>query len=713
MKQLLVTTLLLLTTYLFSAGAIDNYGRLVRSARQVATRGAVDRAAAYYPAIIQLDSEDVAVDRMTADGVRVLRRRDEFVLAFVPYGCLDKIDKYPGVRYVSISRPSIVNLDRAIPMAGVDKIHDGAGALLHGFDGTGVVVGFCDIGFDPSHPAFRASDGSLRVRRVVQYSESTGERLQLDDEDAILAWRTDDTDNNHATHVAGILAGSDNSLGYGGVAPGADIVATLGQLTDVGLLAGAEDVIEYARSVGRPAVINMSVGNYIGPHDGSTLFNQYLARLGREAVICLSAGNEGSSANVVDVTFSSGQPTTFSQIVGTDWVFFNLNGNVDIWSDSSRPVEVAIGICDDPERKIIYQTPFMTLTADGGLWGISSDVLDVEGVVRDEEFARYFDGAVYASAEVNPFNGRYNVMFNVETSTDIVSSEGAWARYRPAMIVRGSEGQQALCFADGIRTSFVNLWGGVRSTTDWSVSDLACGDNIICVGMYNSRTEAPRLDGSTAQFNLTVGAPNPGSGYATLLDGRVLPDVCAPGAMVVSAMSTPYIEAHPDEVSSMAAAEDRDGSTYYWYANGGTSMSSPFLAGVIATWLQANPTLSVGDVKEIIAQTHVKAPVGPDNPRNGRGWVDPYAGLLKVIERNSGIIDVNNSPVADFSLQDGELIVVCSAGGRVVLYDFAGATVGEMTVSPGENRLRLDGLAGGFYVASLHGRSYSFALCGR
>ena len=82
MKQLLVTTALLLTTYLFSAAAIDNYGRLVRSARQVATRGAVDRAAAYYPAIIQLDSEDVAVDGMTADGVRVLRRRDEFVLAF-------------------------------------------------------------------------------------------------------------------------------------------------------------------------------------------------------------------------------------------------------------------------------------------------------------------------------------------------------------------------------------------------------------------------------------------------------------------------------------------------------------------------------------------------------------------------------------------------------------------------------------------------------
>ena len=82
------------------------------------------------------------------------------------------------------------------------------------------------------------------------------------------------------------------------------------------------------------------------------------------------------------MTFSAGQPTTFSQIVGTDWVFFNLNGNVDIWSDSSRPVEVAIGICDDPERKIIYQTPFTTLTADGALWGISSDVLDVEGVVR-------------------------------------------------------------------------------------------------------------------------------------------------------------------------------------------------------------------------------------------------------------------------------------------------------------------------------------------
>lgn len=710
MKNFLLTVVLILFTQFSVSATLDNYSRLVASRANPSTRSD-DQKATHYPAILQLESDATPLDEMVSDGIVLLHRRDEFALVYVPVSCLDRLDGYEGVRYVSISRPSIVNLDRARSMAGIDLIHDGAGELPEGFDGSGVVVGICDIGFDPSHPTFWTSDRSeLRVRRVVQYSESTGRRLELNDPDEILAWQTDDADNNHATHVAGILAGADNTLGYGGVAPKADIVATVSELTDIGLLAGAEDIIAYARSVGRPAVINMSVGSYIGPHDGTSLFNQYLARLGREAIICLSAGNEGARPHVVDVTFGESRSETYSQIVGTDWVFFDLDGCVDIWSTDATPLETAIGIYDDPGRRIVYTRPYSTITEADGLQGISSMQIDIPGIEVDREFARLFTGAIYASAEVCPVNNRYNILYKVETSTEIHSSEGPWARYRPVIMVRGQSGQRAQLFADGIGTSFVNIAGGESRTTDWSVSDLACGDNMLCVGMYNSRTETPRLDGTVDSYRLNVGAVNQGSGYGTLLDGRVLPHVCAPGAMLISAMSRPYIEAHPSAVASMAASCEFNGNTCYWYSNGGTSMSSPFMAGIIAIWLQADPSLTIDNVKEILSKTNTPARLEPDDPRNGRGWVDPMAGLLAVIDNRAGVDNVTAAPSTGFKLADRRLSVVTIIAGRVDIYDYAGVRVQSFDAVAGHNEFNLAALGAGYYIATLGGSTFTFVL---
>ncbi len=44
----------------------------------------------------------------------------------------------------------------------------------------------------------------------------------------------------------------------------------------------------------------------------------------------------------------------------------------------------------------------------------------------------------------------------------------------------------------------------------------------------------------------------------------------------------------------------------YWKQEVGTSMSTPFVAGSIALWLEANPDLNVNDVKEIIRKTAVR-----------------------------------------------------------------------------------------------------------
>lgn len=61
-------------------------------------------------------------------------------------------------------------------------------------------------------------------------------------------------------------------------------------------------------------------------------------------------------------------------------------------------------------------------------------------------------------------------------------------------------------------------------------------------------------------------------------------------------------------------------------------MSCPYVAGFLATWLEADPTLTVDKVKDIILRTNMHDYPEPDDPRHGRGWFNPYAGLLQVLE---------------------------------------------------------------------------------
>lgn len=44
---------------------------------------------------------------------------------------------------------------------------------------------------------------------------------------------------------------------------------------------------------------------------------------------------------------------------------------------------------------------------------------------------------------------------------------------------------------------------------------------------------------------------------------------------------------------------EKDGELYRYYINEGTSMACPVVTGIIATWLEYDPTLSPDDIKKI------------------------------------------------------------------------------------------------------------------
>lgn len=617
----------------------------------------------YLPMILKLAPGADAAD-LAAAGVVVLNRRAELVLACVPTDRLDSIAGLGIVQRASLSRPAHVLLDRAASATGAAAVVDGLAAELP-YTGRGVVAGFADIGFDPGHATFGSR--VVGLTHIDDTLATVERRLGAAD---IATYTTDNPRQYHATHVAGILAGSGDGTPYRGAAPGADIFATTSLLYDTGILAGVEDIIDYAHSHGQPAVVNLSLGSAIGPRDGSDLFCQYLDRCAAEVPIVMSSGNDGDSYIGIHHTFSDEQPTVSVMLSEhIDWTYNYLQGYCDAWSADSRPAELAFAVFDIVDRRIVHRTRH-----------IGGDTLAVIDASTDPAFARYYAGQIIAAGEVNAENGRYNLLtaFNL-ASTEQVSGH-RWARYYLCVDIHGDPGTHIDFTPDG-NSLLLDPVGGAqnlvgRGDNSLSISSMACGKNTICVGSATTRDSAPLLDGGTKQWTdyVTDHTVSAFTSYGTAADGRRLPHFCAPGAYVVSAASRYYLAEFPAKMAAVNARGATDGN--YFFADCGTSMASPHAAGIFALWLEADPTLASADLLDIAIATASTDGIDPADPRAGAGIIDAAAGLRYILTHNG--LDLPDALARPRARRIDRRLHIDPAGDEIVsvgAYDITGRAV--------------------------------------
>lgn len=618
---------------------------------------------AYIPAIIEISDEN-AVDSLETLGTVIYRRRGNLLLTSVPYDKVDRLTTFSVVASAEFSPQRSAYVDTAARLSGAKNVIDGNTGTGVSLDGSGIVAGFADTGFDPSHMAFEG-----KVARLIHYDELTATRTQLDSPDDIAAWTTDNRDESHACHVGNILAGQHTVAGYDGIAPAATLVATTSRLYDVGILAGVEDIIDYAHGTDRPAVVNLSLGSTLGPHDGSDLFCRYLDLCGGEAAICLSAGNNGNSKISLIKTFGDDDAPLGSSLESRrGWDGLAVDGRSEAWSSDSRPMTITFRIYDINERRFVYTSP-ETGGPDGG-----DTVIDSES---DPELAAFIDGYIMASAGVSPHNGRYTISLAYDYTVSETNVHGPWARYYVCFFVAGAAGATVHVWADGSTSFFQNLrYAGLPDGgSEMSISSMACGHNTICVGAMNSRNSVPLADGNSRNWDFKVGDVASFSSYGSRLnDGSPLPDFCAPGNQVISAMNRYYIESHPESaglITAVTRGTDRD---HYWFYDCGTSMSSPHAAGIFALWLEADPTLTPAQLKEIAVTTARRSVDSASHQARGAGDIDAVAGLKEVLRR-AGVSSVTVKPVitvtdrhikADVPGCDSPVIEVCDIAGHSI-----------------------------------------------
>lgn len=180
-----------------------------------------------------------------------------------------------------------------------------------------------------------------------------------------------------------------------------------------------------------------------------------------------------------------------------------------------------------------------------------------------------------------------------------------------------------------IRVAVMSLGGRPSDGTD-ALSrgvNVAVDKGLVIVAASGNAGPAAKSVTSpgAAERAITVGAVDKQKRVASFssrgptLDGRVKPDLAAPGVNIVSTV--------PPVSTGGVNNILQGGRTSYYGPLSGTSMAAPHVAGVVALMLQANPTLSPQDIKRMLLVTaqEIGKP-GIDN-ETGYGFVNGAAAV--------------------------------------------------------------------------------------
>jgi subtilisin family serine protease len=312
-------------------------------------------------------------------------RAGTVVTGDVPINLIPTLENIPGLKRAEAARTLSHELDAAIPETLISAVHN----AMPPRRGARAIVGIIDHGIDYRHRSFRKNDGTSRILAIWDQSlkpeaEETSpapfnygvEYLQeainsaLRSAEPLLKVRHADVAPFHGTHVAGIAAGGGQppdggGLRFVGAAPDADLILvanTRGQAKNPGSFGDSADtldavqyILQIAANLGRPVAINLSQGDNIGPHDGTSLLEVGIANLitGAGRALINSAGNEGHVNRHAQSVLTDRRPQDVSIKIPPN----EHEVIVDIWYPGTASMSLAI---IDPDGRVsdAFRPPF-------------------------------------------------------------------------------------------------------------------------------------------------------------------------------------------------------------------------------------------------------------------------------------------------------------------------------------------------------------------
>lgn len=648
-------------------------------------------------------------DEFVALGYEITDVIDDIVICEIPLADVESLCGKDYIALIAFGEKQKPMLDKAREATGVDKIHGGVD-LPQAYTGKGVVTALYDTGMDPNHINFKDADGKTRVKALAVFERS---KTEYTTPQTIGRFTTEDDNESHGTHVLGIMSGGYNgeifsgnqnvANLYGGVAQESDIVVTCGSFENSKIIQGVKYARDYAVNNGVPMVYNLSLGANNGPHDGSDSFGKSLNNYGKDMIIVVASGNEGDKKLSVSKTFTEDDRSFITTIYPTKTTN-SYNGMVEFWASDNRPFKFSIIVSKSAigKRNIVDQA---VLEEAGQTISVGGGASSATKTLKDFDKACSASGFMVASSRLDASSKRYVVELS-HNNLKMATSTGTVVGF----MIEGEPGQRIDGYANGSNdneyiSEFSNrgISGWLDGSTDGTINNLACGPNVIAIGAYTTRNTWPAISDGLFRYSAStfpVGEVSYFTSYGSTYDGRDLPDVCAPGAVLVSSYNSYYIKANKNEVNSMTAKVAGSKIDHYWGSMQGTSQAAPFAAGVFALWLQADPTLTVDEIRSIAKETALRdASVEKGIKKKwGAGKIDAYEGLKKVLSTNS-VKDV----LADQTImveRSGKAFDIFAQGASridVALYNMSGTQVDAVSAA-GDNFVFEPGVGSGIYL---------------
>ena len=578
--------------------------------------------------------------RITDDADRILRQNGcqklaqagNIYIAAIPADRLGALSQERNVSRIEARRGTHALMDSMAIHLNALPVYAGT-SLPQAYTGKDVVMGIMDIGFDLTHPNFYdAQAANYRIKRLWdQISPDTigsslfvgrdysGERELLD-----LGCSYDGKQQTHGTHTLGIAAGSGYNSPYRGMAWESDICLVNNATTeDIALIdtadydkytfatdaLGFKYIFDYAQSVGKPCVVSFSEGSEQDFYGYDVLYYAMLdSLLGPGRILVASAGNNGNVVNFIHKERGRERAGTFVQT--------NI-GRMSLTAKADAPFTL---------RTTIYNTEPVIIEIPTDEVLAREDSCYTDSVLIDDRMY-YITLTAYPSCYI-PTETCYDIELRAlanlgshkPLSVEFLGRDADIEVYRNSGNLVTNPLAPELCDATVGRT----------------IHSPSSAPRVICVGATGYRTGITNYLGEYREFN--QGNDGRRSSYSSIgptFDGRIKPDVMAPGSNIISSYSSYYLENNPQagDIRSDVEHFDFHGRTYSWNSNAGTSMATPAVGGAIALWLQAKPTLTPEEAMDVIAHTssHYDESLSYPNNEYGYGQIDVYRGLLYIL----------------------------------------------------------------------------------
>ena len=467
-----------------------------------------------------------------------------------------------------------------------------------------------------------------------------------------------------------------------GAAYKADLIAAAAgenYLNEALTMVVSTEMAKCADSAGKPLVLSYSFGEIGSWMDGKLAINKFFDEFtdhgnkpGR--IVCMSSGNAGLDSCSIYKELNETNKYSLSAAVGF----------------SENPVDVHIFNSNDADLDISYQIYNMASESEEPLKAYTMDELLKLGLLTYQK----------NSDHDNRTNAKVNMSFD-GIDTEGLSEEELRSLFilltvtskdkvvcKPRLFALS--GKQSISFlnfgspkiSDGDPASAFNYFANTNSVLSvgaWTANDkwtsyFPMGDDMPPMSILWGEN----MLNDIGIFSSYVAADD---------NGVARPDFCAPGFGVISGVNSYYSDyfnenGEPKEefifkgnpapnfmVAGRAREEygRQDGHNSYITFDSGTSMSCPNAAGIIALWLQANPMLTVNQIRKIVSATADNDEFTTASPaRFGAGKINALAGLKYILKNfPTAIQEIENGepkgleePMVKKTMKNGQIVIL-------------------------------------------------------